>query len=413
MSTIVLERPASSVPLTTNFPSATISSRLLSIDFLRGLIMVIMALDHVRDFVHFDAYLYYPLDETKTSGILYITRWITHFCAPTFILLAGTSAYLMGQNKTKKQLSSFLFTRGLWLLLAEMTFISFSWSFNPQLGLFGVIAAIGVCMMLLSLLIWLPYVAILLVGLSVIFLHNVLNNMHVASDASDALKLGWAIVHDPGLFKWEGYSLFVGYSILPWVGVMAAGYSLGALFRKGYDAARRRLVLQYTGIVAILAFLVLRYLNIYGNPTGWKSGADATASVMIFFNVLKYPASLQYLLITLGPVLLLLSVLDKVSLKPSNPLVIIGKVPFFYYVIHLYIIHLVAVVIALSTGHPFGDMVTETFVTDSAKLKGTYGLSLIWVYVTWVLLVLALYPLCKWYAGYKQQHKEKKWLSYL
>jgi len=388
------------------------SSRIVTIDFVRGLIMVIMALDHVRDFTHYDAYLYDPLDATKTSVILYVTRWITHFCAPTFVLLTGVAASLLGKQRSKKQLFKFLLTRGLWLLIADLLIVSFSWSFNapPHFMLFGVVAVIGVSMMILSLLIFLPNTIILIFGLIIVFFHNMLDNIHIANGTS----LIWSQLHQQSLFVWGNhYNYVTGYPIIPWVGVVALGYCLGTLFQPEYEAAKRKKILRWIGLSAIILFFVLRYFNIYGNPTDWKHGENITASLMNFFNVLKYPPSLLYLLITLGPVLLLLSVLDSTRIRASNPLVIFGRVPLFYYIIHLYIIHLIATAIALATGHRFSDMVSDTFITGSEKLKGTYGVSLFWVYIIWMLLVIGLYPLCKWYANYKMRHKDWWWLSYL
>jgi len=388
------------------------SPRIVTIDFLRGLVMFVMALDHVRDFTHHDAFLFDPLDASKTSVLLYITRWITHFCAPTFVLLTGVSARLSGRQKSQKQLSTFLLTRGLWLVFADLVIISFSWTFTPApfVMLFTVVATIGTGMIILSFLIYLPDTIILVIGLIIIFFHNLLDNVQIVPGTS----LIWSLLHQRGLFTWgNNYHYVNGYPILPWTGVMVVGYCMGNLFQPGYEKAKRKRLLKWIGISAIVLFFVLRYFNIYGNPTDWKPGENTTQTLMIFFNVLKYPPSLLYLLITLGPVLLLLSALDDNHISSTNPLVIIGKVPFFYYVLHLYIIHLIGVIIAMSTGHPFSDMVSNIFITGSEKLKGTYGVSLFWVYIIWLLVVIGLYPFCKWYANYKSRHKDWRWLSYL
>jgi uncharacterized membrane protein len=395
------------------FANATLtrSPRLLSIDFLRGLVMFIMALDHVRDFIHRDSFLYNPLDPAKTTVILYITRWITHFCAPTFVLLSGVAAYLYGRQRPKKELSFFLFTRGLWLVFVDLVIVSFSWGFNPppHYSLFGVVAVIGAAMMVLSVLIYLPKTAILWFGLILIFFHNCLDPLQKTGFNS----FGWALLHKMSSFIWGNhYTIQVGYPLIPWTGVLALGYYMGTLFEPGYDPWKRKKILGTAGISAIVLFFILRFFNIYGDPSVYKPGETFTVSLMIFFRVLKYPPSLLYLLITLGPVLILLSRLKDDGISPSNPLVIFGRVPLFYYVVHLYFIHLIGVVVALSSGHPFSDMVADTFIFDNKKLAGTYGLSLFWVYIIWILLVIALYPLCRWYADFKSRHRNWRWLSY-
>ncbi len=387
------------------------SPRLLSIDFLRGLVMVIMALDHVRDLIHFDALLYNPLDETKTSIGLYLTRWVTHFCAPTFVMLAGASVYLVSTRRSREELRHFLLTRGLWLILVDLTFMSFVFSFTPHLLFFGVIATIGMGMILLSLLLSLPVRAVFSVGLFIILFHNVTDLVQL--QPGTPLQFFRGLLRSTAGAQLGSVTIIAGYPILPWFGVMAAGYGLGSLFRPGYDAAKRKRLLRYVGAGAILLFLVLRYFNIYGNPTPWKPGATATQSVMIFFNVLKYPPSLLFLLITLGPVLIFLSFLDDARIRPTHPLISIGRVPFFYYVLHMHIIHLIAVLVGVIMGIPLAQMLTHNFVLETAKLQGHFGVSLAWVYAIWLLLVLGLYPLCRRYAIYKQQHQDKRWLSYV
>ncbi len=390
------------------------SSRIVSIDFLRGLIMVIMALDHVRDYIHFDAFLYNPLYASKTYPLLYITRWITHFCAPTFVLLAGVSAYLLGTRISKKILSRFLLTRGLWLIFADLVIVSTGWSFNspPHFMSFGVVSTIGMSMIILSLLIYLPYKLILAFGITIIALNNCLDNVHF-TEGSFA-QFTWSLIHERRIFQWgDGYTFSLSYPFLAWAGVMAAGYCLGAIFKPDYDSLKRKHVLRYTGLLAIVLFFVLRYFNIYGDASHWQSGANTTQTVMIFFNVQKYPPSLLFILATLGPVLLFSSFIIDSNISPSNPLVRIGRVPFFYYVLHIYLIHFIAMIVAVSTGHPWTDMVTNSFIFNAPQLKGTYGLSLLWVYVIWVFVIAIMYPLCKWYNNFKHQHKNWRWLSYL
>jgi uncharacterized membrane protein len=385
-------------------------ARITTIDLLRGLVMVIMALDHVRDLLHHDAFFFNPLDETKTTPVLYLTRWVTHFCAPTFVMLSGTSAYLVGLRKTRQQLSSFLLSRGCWLIFADLVIMSFAWSFTPRLIAFGVLAVMGSGMILLALLVRLPDPVVPGIGLAMIFLHNTLDGVRFAP-GSLAQNL-WGLLHVPGIAPVGGFTVLVGYPLIPWVGLMMTGYGLGMLYRPEYDAGKRKRLLQVLGLSAIFLFFLLRSANIYGDPVLWKPGADAVQTFMIFFNVLKYPPSLLFLLVTLGPVLLMLSWLETARISENNPLVVLGRVPFFYFVVHFYMIHLVAIAVAVGQGHPPGAMLSHNFILDMANIRDSYGVSLTWVYVIWALLVLGLYPLCKWYAGYKASHREQRWLSY-
>lgn len=386
------------------------SPRNVSIDLLRGLVMFIMALDHVRDLLHADALYFNPLDETKTTALLYATRWITHFCAPTFVMLAGASAYLMGTRRTKPALSWFLLTRGLWLIFVDMVIMSFGWSFAPHAVLFGVLSTMGVGMMILALLIYLPERLLPVLGLIIVFGHNALDGIRFAPGS--VAQVLWSFVNVPNMLPTQGFIIFIGYPVLAWLGILLCGYGLGMLFRPGYDPDKRKRLLRNIGLAAILLFVILRYINVYGNPIPWKPGANALQTLMIFFNVQKYPPSLLYTLITLGPVLILLSFIADKPLRPTNPLVYFGRVPFFYYVLHFHIIHIIGIIIGVAMGHPLSFMLTYNYITDTAQLKGSYGVSLAAVYAIWLLLVAALYPLCKWYAGYKQRHQDWKWLSY-
>jgi len=389
----------------------TPSYRIRSIDLLRGLVMVIMALDHVRDLLHHDAFLYNPLDASKTTLVLYLTRWITHFCAPTFVMLSGTSAYLVGLRKGKQELSHFLLTRGLWLIFVDFTIMSLAFSFTPKLIGFSVLAVMGSGMILLSLLVYLPERVIPVIGLILIFFHNTLDGIQF-TPGSTAQTL-WSLLHAPGAAQFGNITFLMAYPLIPWVGLVMAGYGLGMLFRPEFDPARRTRLLQVMGLSAIFLFIVLRYINIYGDPLRWEPGATAVQTLMSFFNVLKYPPSLLFLLVTLGPVLLMLSWLQTASISSENPLVLLGRVPLFYFVVHFQIIHLIAIAVAVGMGHPLGAMLTHNFILDSPKIIDNYGLTLPWIYAIWILLVLALYPVCKRYAKYKERHREQWWLSYL
>jgi uncharacterized membrane protein len=394
-------------------PSTAIKTkRIESIDLLRGIIIIIMALDHVRDYFHADAYLYSPTDLSKTSGILFFTRWITHFCAPVFAFLAGASAFLNGLKKTKKELSLFLLTRGLWLVALEFLIITLEWTFNPSYNVFlvQVIWALGISMIFLAGLIYLPRKAILVTGIILIAAHNLLDNVHVPG--TGPASIFWAFLHEQRFFMIGNTGLFVGYPIIPWIGIMATGYCFGALYAPKYDAARRKRTLIYLGAGAIALFIILRGANLYGEPSPWSAQTNPLFSFFSFLNTSKYPPSLLYTLMTLGPSFLFLAFAEGPLNRFTARLVVIGRVPMFFYILHIVFIHLLAVFAAVITGYKASDMVLSTWVTDSPQLRG-YGFSLLTVYLLWVAVVIALYPLCKWYDAYKRNHREKQWLSYI
>jgi len=399
----------------TTTPNAALplrTARIESIDLLRGLVMIIMALDHVRDYFHADAFLFNPVDVEKTNVALFFTRWITHFCAPVFVFLAGTSAFLVGSRKGKKELTSFLLKRGLWILVLEFTVINFSWFFNIHFSMIAitVISALGAGMIALAGFIHLPFKAILVFGILFVFGHNALDSIHVEGEGAAAVL--WGFIHAPGGFHFPGFFLFIGYPFLPWTGVMLLGYCFGSLYLPSQDGQRRRALLRYFGFGAIAAFVILRLINIYGDPSHWSTQRDGVFTFLSFLNVTKYPPSLLYLLVTLGPAMLLLSVSERWTGKLSQYIIALGRVPMFYYILHIYLIHILAVIAAIATGFTLSDMTFNTWVTDSTNLKG-YGFNLGVTYLVWIIVVLALYPLCLRYDAYKQKHKEKWWLSYL
>lgn len=388
------------------------TKRIESIDLLRGTVIIIMALDHVRDYFHADAFLYNPTDLSKTSAILFFTRWITHFCAPVFMFLAGTSAYLNGLKKSKKELSFFLLTRGLWLVLLEFLVITLEWTFNPLYNVFlvQVIWALGISMICLAGLIYLPRKVILVTGIILIAAHNLLDNVHVPGNGGASVF--WAFLHEQRFFAFGSTGLFVGYPIIPWIGIMATGYCFGALYTPKYDAAKRKKTLIYLGAGAIALFVLLRIGNLYGEPSHWSTQATPLFSFLSFLNASKYPPSLLYTLMTLGPSFLFLAFAEGPVNKVTEKLVVIGRVPMFFYILHIVFIHLLAVFAAVITGYKASDMVLSTWVTDSPQLRG-YGFNLLTVYLLWVAVVIVLYPLCKWYDAYKRNHREKQWLSYI
>lgn len=390
-----------------------IKNRITSIDLLRGIIMIIMALDHVRDYFHAEAFFYDPLDLEKASPMLFFTRWITHYCAPIFMLLSGTSAYIMGQRKTKKELSIFLLTRGLWLVLLEMTVVNFGWNFNitfPSI-LFLTIWALGVSMICLSVLVFLPKRIILIISLLLIFCHNLLDNIHVTGNTLPAF--GWALLHEQQFFQWNNEIVLVGYPIIPWPGLMALGYCLGGFYTNNYDAAKRKKSLLLIGVSGIALFIIIRFINVYGDKMPWSVQQNPLRTLFSFVKVTKYPPSLLYTLMTLSPAILFLSFSEKWRGSIVRIISVYGRVPMFYYILHIYLVHLLAMIAStLFTNFGWQNWILLQPIWFSENLKGS-GYSLSVVYLVWIGIVLALYPLCKRYDQYKQTHKHKWWLSYL
>jgi len=390
-------------------------TRIDSIDLVRGLVMVIMALDHVRDYFHGPSQHFAPEDLTRTDGWLFFTRWITHFCAPSFMFLAGTAAYLYARRgRTTSELSRFLWTRGLWLILLELTIVRwFGWDLgigvsDPGLA---VIWALGASMVVLAALVWLPWRMVLTLGVGIILLHNTLDT--IRPEQFGAAHWLWRLLHVRGpLLPGTGFGIRLGYPVLPWIGVMAAGYCFGRILELQPEHRRRMLVRLGAGLTA--AFVVLRWSNLYGDPVPWTVQPSVALTIASFLNCEKYPPSLLYLLMTLGPMLLVLAAFDRVRARASNPLLVFGRVPLFYYLLHLPLLHITAVVFAQAQ---FG---RSAFMLGSPpSLRGPrpdfptdYGYDLWVVYLVWVAIVFALYPVCRWYAGLKQRSKSPI-LSYL
>lgn len=380
--------------------AARARTRLQSIDLLRGAVILLMALDHVRSF--FTEARFDPLDPGHTNLALYFTRWITHFCAPVFVLLAGTGAYLQSRRMSRGELTRFLATRGAWLVLLELTVVHFGWHFNFRYEtglLLQVIWAIGVSMLALSLLVHLRLAAVAAIGLALIAGHNLLDG--VAPEAFGAGAILWNLLH----VKAQTPYLFVLYPLVPWIGVMAVGYALGALYE--LDAGRRRAILTALGLGAIALFLVLRGANLYGDPQPWQPGATAALSFMSFLDVEKYPPSLHYVLVTIGPALLVLANAEKLRGSLAEVLAMFGRVPLFVYVAHIYVTHLAAGLLALAMG--FGAAVlTSLFIF----LPDGWGFGLAGVYVVWIGVIAVLYPAARWFAGVKRSRRDW-WLAYL
>ena len=382
--------------------------RIESIDILRGIVMVIMALDHVRDYFHHDALMGHdPLDLSTTWPVLFVTRWITHFCAPVFVFLSGTSVFLYSQRgRTKKQVAFFLFTRGLWLMLAEIFVVNVLWEFNFGSFMFlQVIWAIGISMAVLSVLQFLPYRILLVIGLVLVCGHNLLDSIKVEQPA--VASIGWSILHVLHFYQvTPHFALFIAYPFIPWLGLMILGYCLGKLYAKGKDAARRRKFLFITGTIAVSLFVAIRFINFYGDMHQWSTQTTGLFTFFDFLETTKYPPSLLYILMTIGPALIILSFIENVSTWFTRHIMVYGKVPFFYYLLHIFLIHSIALILSLASGRGSGNV---AFV----EIQPEAGYPLWVVYVIWISVVIILYFPCKWYSGYKASHPGNKWLSYL
>ncbi|MBV8760348.1 MAG: DUF1624 domain-containing protein [Deltaproteobacteria bacterium] len=375
--------------------------RIDSIDLLRGAIMIVMALDHVRDFLSPRAS---PTDLATTTVPLFFTRWITHFCAPGFMLLAGLSIGIQrSRGATRSALARFLVTRGLWLVVLEVTILrmaGFAFTVDVTHPLLLVIWALGACMIVMAAVVWLPSRVVLPLAAIGIVGHNLLDHV-------DSTSLPWLVLHRPGLFELGPFHGIVGYPLIPWVFVMMLGYALAPIF--SWDAARRRRVLLAAGTLMVVAFVVVRATNVYGDPFPWASQPRGAAYTFLsFLNCTKYPPSLCFLLMTLGPLFIGLAALENVR---APVVVTYGRVPFFYYVLHIPLIHLVAIVYAqVSIGR--SDFLIDMNPITAFDNVPAYGMSLAGTFAVWIAVVAALYVPCRWYAAVKARSRSP-WLSYL
>ena len=416
---------ATAVPAYSVRPAPAARTRLDSIDLLRGIVMVIMVLDHTRDFVHGPALRYDPTDLASTSFAIFMTRWITHFCAPVFVFLAGVSAYLQKmRGKSIPDLSRFLLTRGIWLIAVEIVVLHALIWFNLDFTFVGplqVIWAIGWSMVVLAALVHLPLRVIGVFGIAMIALHNTLDG--VSSQA-----FPWMVLHQAGLVMLtaSGPLVWVQYPLVPWIGVMAAGYAFGAVYE--LEAERRTRLVRRVGLLLIAAFVVIRAMNIYGDPSHWSVQSTALFTVLSFINTTKYPPSLLYLLMTLGPALVALAWFESRAGKagsagaagaagragPFGParaaLVTFGRVPLFFYLLQWPLAHTAAIVANVVAGRPFDYLLTQP--PAFFNLPWGTGFHLWTVYVCWACIIAIEYPLCRWFAAVKQRRRDW-WLSYL
>jgi uncharacterized membrane protein len=398
------------------------AGRIVSLDIMRGLVMVIMALDHTRDF--FTNMRFEPESLAQTYYALFFTRWITHFCAPLFFFLAGTGAFFYGRRRTPTALTRFLWTRGLWLIVIEFTVVGTAWTFIFPWGFFGVIWALGACMVLMAAIVRMPLRWVAVFAGVLILGHDLLDPVRPKQFGSWAWL--WTILHvRGGALLPFGLRKFVLFPLVPWVAVMAAGYVFGSIYLM--EKQRRQKLIAQIGLGLTVAFVLLRLTNLYGNPPDglggvsqgpWHIQPTVEKTVILFLDVEKYPPSLQYLLMTLGPSLLLLAWLDKKldqkdagqRISPAlSPLLTFGRVPLFFYILHLYLIHSLAVLVAVLSHQPLAWLFHGGFMFGTPD---EWGFNLPFVYLMWITVVVILYFPCRWYEGVKQRRKDW-WLSYI
>ena len=391
---------------------AATSNRIESIDILRGLVMILMALDHVRDYFYYGAIFGDPTDLNTTTPVLFFTRFITHYCAPIFVFLAGTSSFLYGSRKSKNELFRFLFTRGLWLIFLETVVNNLIWTFDLtySVQVFQVIWAIGVSMLALSLIIYLPKKIILSIGLLLVAGHNLLDGIVFEGESPFAIL--WYTLHQEYLSISPDHVWVIGYPVIPWIGVMTLGYLFGSFYTSQTDPLWRKKWLLRLGLGALVLFFTLRGLNVYGDLVPWSVQDTTPKTILSFFNVTKYPPSLLYLCITLGPAFLFLYGIEAIKNKATDFLLVFGRVPLFYYFLHMIVIHSLAVVGIVLQGGKASDMILNT-ERWNPELWTDFGSSLAVVYLVWIGVVVILYPFCKRYMAYKARHKDYWWLSYL
>ena len=388
--------------------------RMSSIDILRGLVIVLMALDHVRDYVMIGS-VQDPTADPGTGALLFATRWITHFCAPTFVFLAGTSAGLMARRKSPSDLARFLVTRGLWLIVLEIFVISTASSFAPTgiaalggrtyVGL-QVLWAIGASMVALAGAQFLGRRACLAIGTAVVFGHNLLDAVWPTGSTTGTTGSLWVALHARQVVELGPLWVFFSYPLLPWIGVMLVGYGSASLL-EGQPKLRDARLLRI-GVGLVIAFVLLRTLDIYGDPHLWHFyPSSLAASVMSFLATTKYPPSLLYILMTLGPAAIVCAYAERLPAAVRSPLVTFGRAPLAFYVAHLYLIHAVSIFVGLAQG-----FAAQQFLTHYRYYPRGFGVGLLGVYLIWIAVVAILYPFCRWVADVKARRQDW-WLSYV
>ncbi|POF43784.1 hypothetical protein B0D71_02950 [Pseudomonas laurylsulfativorans] len=381
-------------------PITSLNQRLLSIDALRGLVILLMLLDHVRETFFLHRQVTDPMDVDTTEPALFISRTLAHLCAPVFVLLTGLSAYLYGQkHQGKRDVSAFLFKRGLFLVLLEFTLVNFAWTLQlpPTVIYMQVIWAIGVCMIALAGLVWLPKPILCALGLVIVAGHNLLDSVHFPT--ASPMHIPWAILHDRGWIDlFDSLRLRTSYPVLPWIGVIALGYSIGPWFSNQAVAAERQRTLLFAGAGALIGFVALRAVNGYGEVQ-WVAHEGITQTLMSFFNITKYPPSLLFLFLTLGVGFILLRALERAQQRKwVSTLAVFGATPMFFYLLHLYVLKALYLISV------------ELFGLNQGKF---FGYDSVWaVWLTAVLLGLTLYLPVRWFAALKARRRDIGWLKY-
>ena len=385
--------------------------RINSLDILKGIIIVVMSLDHFRDYFHYEAFFFNPTDPQQTNNATFFIRWITHYCAPVFAFLAGVSAYIVGNKYDKNYLSKFLLSRGVWLIFVEIVIMNFGWRFDIEFNflVLQVIWMLGICMILLSGLIWLPLKQILIFSLFIIFGHNLLDIFDISGNFI------WAVIHKLDFINYyETKTIVVAYPIIPWIGVMSLGYFFGQYFHKDFPQDLRLSILKRVGIISIIGFFIVRFLNSYGNSKMWINYDLFSQTFYSFMDPQKYPPSLSYLLMTLGPMFLLLAVFELIKKSYFlNIFIVFGKVPFFFYILHVYFIHFFAMIAAEFSGFGWELMILKQPIWMLPSNLEGFGFNTLIMLILWICFVAFMYPMCKKFGEYKMNNKQKKWLSYL
>lgn len=384
--------------------------RIISIDFMRGLVIVIMAIDHIRDLLHTTSLTNDPLDLATTSPALFMTRWITHLCAPIFVFLAGVSAYLtlVNQNDLSKT-KTFLRSRGILLMILEITVVGFGVWFDIYFRtfLFQVIFAIGAGFFILSFLLKIPAKTLGIIGLCIVVLHNLTPLLTVNKET--LLGFVWSLLFDRGFFKLgEGRGLMIGYAIIPWLGILLCGYGFGKVFT--YESDRRSKVLLFTGLTAVTVFVLLRSFNLYGDRQPWSSQTTTLNTCFSFIDLTKYPPSLLYACATLSIMFFVLWLFDGKENCFTRIFVVYGRVPMFFYLLHWYIIHISMFVMIWAQGVEWKDM--PFGLMEFGRPAEGVGLHLPYIYLYWICLIVGMYPLCNWYGKYKAKNRQIEWLKY-
>jgi uncharacterized membrane protein len=384
--------------------------RINSIDVVRGLVMIIMALDHVRDFMHITALTQQPTDLNTTSPALFFTRWVTHLCAPTFVFLSGSSAFISFINKNNIAASRrFLLSRGIWLIVLDFTLVGFGLWFDIHFNtyIFDVLSAIGFGFIIMSFLLNVSLTTIAAIGLFIIFGHNLF--ALIPFDSPSVFQKILISFFSPQAFPFGNGKLFVmGYPPIPWLGIMMVGFASGKLFL--YDEAKRKTIFLKIGLLALILFVVIRFINVYGDTIPWSVQRSALFTFLSFINVTKYPPSLVFCLLMPGIMFLILAAVEGMQNRFTKITTVYGKVPLFFFLVHWYIIHPLMFLMVFMQGYKVSDMV---FGFNFGRPKEGSGLQLWAIYLIWIGVLVLLYPICKWYGKYKMDHKNKKWVHYL